>query len=152
MTAEWADKQFPPHPCHFYKASPSLQVCHKSFVWEKYFTKTCTRNPDWSIQTPWTAAHKHPSWPCYPVLCLIWVRPSNCILNLPPVLSDTFSYTEQADHLLTVTAVKNVYHLHTGEEKYQYWKTVFLQVLWSHCKQSQGVAESILWVWFYNWS
>lgn len=41
-------------------------------------------------------------------------------LNYPPVLNYTFTYTEQADHLLTLTAVKNVYHLHTREEKYQY--------------------------------
>lgn len=38
-----------------------------------------------------------------------------------------------------------------SQEKYLYWKTVFLQVLWSHCNHSQGVTESTLWGWFYNW-
>lgn len=62
------------------------------------------------------------------------------------VLSRTGQATAHHLHLLRVTAVKNVYHLHTSEEKYLYWKTVFLQVLLSYSNCSQGVTESILWV------
>lgn len=72
MTPDWSDKQFPPHPCHFYKASQSLQICHKSF--ENSMLLKLAQEIDWHIQTSWIAAHKHPSWPYYRVLCLSHLR------------------------------------------------------------------------------
>lgn len=75
-------------------------------------------------QTDPSKHHKllHTNTPPEHVILLSHLRQAKQLhlLNYPLVLDDTFAYTEQADHLLTVTALKNVYHLHTREEKYLY--------------------------------